>query len=408
MDLSPLSGCSRSFILIKPRGLTKYSIHSPPSTSSVDKRSYDAPSILVSLPSGTSLPNTPTKEALSPSQLVEATSLPVVHINYRLSPAHLFPTSIHDVVAGYDWIVKNLLPSPTSAPQVDGSFRGRASSDPIPTTAQQSRIGVYGTHIGGSLALSLGLTECRTPTSLASLSEHPARVVAIATQDAITDWAQLVPLKELALKQSLQSQSRELDIGHAGTMSAMEKFRQSYFHDRRLDDCLDPFASPALFFRTAGIELPLRPYGYSAKGSSSSSQSSTESTASDSGSETDAKAPRYYHRRFPPASMGPAILPAMQLSVCRESRFEKQNLEFVRLVQRALVRQAMPKGTGQKAVDEEIDEIAKAEEKRERDETIDAAKQIAEERFQYSVEGHGYEDDVRAGEWLRRSLAEVD
>ncbi|PWY78333.1 hypothetical protein BO70DRAFT_408412 [Aspergillus heteromorphus CBS 117.55] len=108
----------------------------------------------------------------TPQTLASITSSTVVTINYRLGPLlntlntaptnpeslpsptnHLFqyPTPIHDTLAGLDYIQQTLTPQ---------------------------RLSIIGTHVGGSLALMLSLTE--------SQSIH-----AIAALDPICDWTAL-------------------------------------------------------------------------------------------------------------------------------------------------------------------------------------------------------------------------
>jgi len=78
--------------------------------------------------------------------LSAASNATVVRVNYRLGNGVQYPTPIHDVLAGYDWVKQNL---PTDS--VSKSRHGR------PTKAT-SRFGVCGQLLGGSLATMLALT----------------------------------------------------------------------------------------------------------------------------------------------------------------------------------------------------------------------------------------------------------
>jgi hypothetical protein len=81
----------------------------------------------------------------------------IARINYRFSPDLTWPTPLHDVLTGYDWIFENLL----------------LDRPPL------ARLGVCGELVGGSLATSLALTECQVGES---------RIVAAAVNNPIADW----------------------------------------------------------------------------------------------------------------------------------------------------------------------------------------------------------------------------
>lgn len=94
------------------------------------------------------------------STLAAASGATIARIRYRASSTHQFPTPVHDVLLGYDWVRENLLPHDCSRPT-------------------RPRIGVCGELVGGSLAVMLGLTECR-------LGE--TRIGAAAVNNPIVDW----------------------------------------------------------------------------------------------------------------------------------------------------------------------------------------------------------------------------
>lgn len=81
----------------------------------------------------------------------------IARINYRFSPQYCWPTPLHDVLHGYDWISENML----------------LPRNPL------SRLGVCGELAGGSLATALALTECRVGGS---------GIVAAAVNNPIADW----------------------------------------------------------------------------------------------------------------------------------------------------------------------------------------------------------------------------
>jgi acetyl esterase/lipase len=81
----------------------------------------------------------------------------IARVNYRFSPDNTWPTPLHDVLAGYDWVFQNLLED----------------------EKKLVKLGVCGELIGGSLATALALTECHLGQS---------RIVAAAVNNPIADW----------------------------------------------------------------------------------------------------------------------------------------------------------------------------------------------------------------------------
>lgn len=113
--------------------------------------------------------------------------------------------------------------------------------------------------------------------------------------------------------------------------------------------------------------------------------------------------------------MGPTILPSMRLAATPKSIFELQAIEFVKLVHRAMVRQMIPSGAGQRIVDEILEGEEAAEAKNERDEMLRDAREMAKGRAEVVVrddvggEDHGEkmeEEAERVGRWFRKSVSE--
>ncbi|KAL2012131.1 hypothetical protein VTN00DRAFT_4849 [Thermoascus crustaceus] len=157
----------------------------------------------------------------------------------KAPPSYKYPTPIHDTLAGFDWIRGNLNPE---------------------------QLCVFGTHIGGSLALMLALTE-------------PKTVHAVAAREPVCDWVGLdeycttPQLAEVAvagggddteireetnvqLQQAGKStpwrntQRRAAPPDLVPLLEAREKFflsAERYF---------DAFASPILFLRSASMDVP--------------------------------------------------------------------------------------------------------------------------------------------------------
>ncbi|KAI9808876.1 MAG: hypothetical protein M1827_007151 [Pycnora praestabilis] len=236
----------------------------------------------------------------------------IVQINYRLSTSRKFPSPIHDVLAGFDWVVKHLLPIQQA----------------------QARIGIYGGLIGGSLATALALTECHYPQT-----KRPS-ISALAAHDPILDWT---GLSSTATSRKLSSKLKATP----GTAPEQEQTdallaaRNAFFSAPA--SYHDPFASPLLFFRTASTPLP-------------ASQSVADMIAemSITGNPSSFKSPdieieeceremegvrqskhRKYHLRYPPVALS-LRLPYMRISMNSNSVLREQGLEFAKCVRRSI------------------------------------------------------------------------
>ncbi|CAK3958264.1 alpha beta-hydrolase [Lecanosticta acicola] len=208
---------------------TETSIHhpltAPPTTTTAGVALY--------LPRGPIL-NDPHQDASNVSILQSILPYHVVQVNYRCGTSNKYPTPIHDVATGYDWIVSHLLPKRAIA------RAGRSE--------HVGRIAVCGELVGGQLATMLALTECR--------AGEPG-VVAAAVGNAIVDWVAFQneeaqvwsPVKKSPLPTTTTTPSNT-----ALTTAILARLRAQLF--RKSAQYYDPFASPALFFRTAGSEIP--------------------------------------------------------------------------------------------------------------------------------------------------------
>lgn len=154
----------------------------------------------------------PSDDAANASLLRSGLPYTVAQVNYRLSSKFPYPTPIHDVLAGYDWIIEHLLPK--------RSITRPGRSDHV------GRIAVVGELIGGSLATMLALTECR---------RGEPGVTAAAVNSPIVDWVLPEDIDESA--------------------ESLLQARQDFF--AKPAAYFDPFASPILFFRTPGAEVPV-------------------------------------------------------------------------------------------------------------------------------------------------------
>ncbi|KAL4749963.1 hypothetical protein BDW72DRAFT_194320 [Aspergillus terricola var. indicus] len=175
-------------------------------------------------------------DAVSARALANITSSTVVTINYRLGempfdekqvPLHSrlqiqrgeaqpqplyyrYPTPVHDTLAGLDWVLESLQPT---------------------------RLGVVGTHIGGSLALMLALTE-------------PHSIHAVAALEPVCDWTSL---DEYCTSPTVPANSRRRKYAPKDLIPLLEA-RERFFasHERYFDS----FASPILFLRSPGKDTP--------------------------------------------------------------------------------------------------------------------------------------------------------
>ncbi|KAM3419286.1 hypothetical protein BST61_g5223 [Cercospora zeina] len=198
-------------------------IHYPePSHSPCLARS--SPSALLFLPRGPLL-NDPQHDALNVTTLRSTLPCPVVQVHYRHGEHHKFPSPLFDVAAVYDWTVSNVLAATTAS---------RSSREPA------AKIAVCGELLGGTLASTLALTECRP--------KEPAAVVAAAINDPILNWV------------DFETTSEHVEVPGRALMSRFSMqgicdMRRMLF--RNPADYFDPFASPILFFRAAGSKVPV-------------------------------------------------------------------------------------------------------------------------------------------------------
>ena len=168
-------------------------------------------------------------DVLNVSTLHNTLSCPVVKIDYRCNADHQWPTPIHDVLAGYDWIQENLLP--------------KRAINRVGRSEHIGKIAVCGELIGGQLATALALTECR--------AGEPG-VVAAAINNPIADWVAFDEYQEPSLAPKPQTDPQDFH----DNLTVDDVLRQRRIMFRRPDHYFDPFASPILFFRSADAEVP--------------------------------------------------------------------------------------------------------------------------------------------------------
>ena len=158
----------------------------------------------------------------------------IVDVQYRLQPRspksetdHRFPIPIHDVFTAWDYISNEL--------SIWDYMAGTKSLEP--------KICLYGSHIGGALALSLALT-------------NPSDIHAITIEDPLVDWP---ILDEVAVYDGSKRKTPagKVDRREAQAEAAREliKLRTRLF--RTPSAYFDSFASPTLFLRAPGRDTPL-------------------------------------------------------------------------------------------------------------------------------------------------------
>lgn len=298
------------------------------------------PPIIIYLPPGPLLSDS--RSIPVASRLADNIAATVVQIDYRLNSDHHYPTPVHDVLFGLDWITANLI----------GARPGHRNGLGDEVTA---RIGVMGELIGGSLATMLALTECHS-------KGH--RIAAAATNDPILDW--LFP--EIVDQELAQAPTKAKPRGrknakvtlweslqHDPVAHEMTKIRPSIF--RGPSGWFDPFASPTLFFRSPGIEVPKEDPGRALDefqeisrldhqdfmreqlrlSSISTPRGLDDEESASLNGEEPTKKPRKAARRFPSIGSG-LTLPNLHITTQTDGILYEQAAEFVHLVRRSMVK----------------------------------------------------------------------
>jgi len=313
-----------------------------------------------------------------------------------LSSYFPYPTSVHDVLAGFDWIVKNILAK-------RALFRpGRA--------AHIGKVAVCGELIGGSLATTLALTECR-------LGEPG--ISAAAVNNTLSDW---VSLEQQLPGSSIGGSQHDLDLEDVPRSASAEltSLRNRLF--TKPDRYFDPFASPILFFRTPSAEVPpatdsladdldhLHLVQLEESQRERGISSSTTSTQSD----TAASVVRKASRRYPNSALN-LRLPSFRFSSGTIAPFERQSIELARVTRQSLIRQSRQGSSGSSfgrkvLSDEEEDEYESDDERQARkQQEVDAEEKAQLHRYagsglwDTSTQGRERLDEV--GAWLKMKLA---
>lgn len=230
----------------------------------------------------------------------------MVDVKHKVSREASYPLPVHSVLAGYDWVRKNL--------------RQEAStSDP---TAQTRQMGVCGEVVGGGLATVLALTECHGTSGIR----------AAAVNNAIVDWTALDELH----KDETSKLHGDVAYGHDADLSTDASYALSLENLRDLrrqifvppEKLFDPFASPLLFFRTPRFAMEV-------KSSESPENELKDDQETDGEDSPNLVKKRLSHRSFPPLHSD-LILPRIRLEVGSESPLKDQGYELIQLMERSL------------------------------------------------------------------------
>lgn len=336
-------------------------------------------------------------------------SLPhtVVQINYRLGSQDPYPTPVHDVLAGYDWVNEYLLP--------------KRSIARIGRSEHVGRVCVVGELLGGSLATMLALTECR---------KGEPGVMAAAVNNPLVDW--VAPEEDLDITAPKSSLGKYGDQYAGFEIADLIRARGNYFP--KPEGYFDPFASPILFFRTAGAEIPpdrrtelddlellssieredFHRQQQLLSGISTRSLQDIASGKEDNGSQEQPSPPPQKSSRLFPSKNFNLLLPSFHISTGNASPLSDQAKELSQTLRKSVIRQYRANsihsvGFGQKVLmDHEAEQM---------DEEQRLAKQAEEAEADGKVtlgwsEGLGLWDQTKAGRkglenavgWLRERL----
>ena len=252
-----------------------------------------------------------------------------MRLDYRLSDQYPYPAPIHDVLAGYDWVQKHLACNSQTS---NGSCQHMT----------YSKIGICGELVGGNLASMLALTECYDgkPGISAAVLGHPIvdwTSLFPSTEDAVPRttapledplYPQIPGTQDIAFSKSSAGSLANADPNGAISVDSLITLRSTLF--AKPETYFDPFASPLLFFRTPGYDLPPDPSAYVGLRTNG---------ANDDLEPKDPPLPpvkkRRSHRKYPPGSSS-LRLPRLRVEVGKENALRAQGLELVELARRSV------------------------------------------------------------------------
>ncbi|POS79797.1 hypothetical protein DHEL01_v201802 [Diaporthe helianthi] len=197
-----------------------------------DVESY-LPSFLHRFPSATihyRWANSPETRAHQLGDETSATEAESADLLSRSTPLH-WPTPINDTLFAYDFLIRHLSPplNPTTG-----------------TVLRRRSVYVFGSYLGASLASSLALTESHT--------HKPVAIRGLLAFNGIFNWTTLLP--DHPHKKLMQYEPPDMDILYDNDkdIGFAKGLMPSHFDQPA--NLFDPFASPVLFFHTAGMLVP--------------------------------------------------------------------------------------------------------------------------------------------------------
>jgi hypothetical protein len=166
---------------------------------------------------------------------------------------HPFPTPLHDILHAYTYLLKHHLPrfSPSQpAPNFNSNSQPRRtlyglSQTSLPKQVQRPLL-IYGSFLGGTLATSLALTESFSSKQLRTT------ISGLIARDAVFDWTG-ISTSETPLQPSPELET-EWDAWERWDATTLHALKKRLFANPA--STFDSFASPLLFFRTAGLAVP--------------------------------------------------------------------------------------------------------------------------------------------------------
>lgn len=268
------------------------------------------------------------------------------------------------------------------------------------------KVAVCGELIGAGLGTALALTECRIG--------QPG-VVAAAVNNPIVDWTSLNKNSSMDPKKSRRKLSKQKASIPDSALRELISLRTQLF--TKPEHYFDPFASPVLFFRSAGIDVPnlmsldeMDQLSISEREDLERQESIVRNTLSGASAEQDiwedqgGERKRKASRRFPSKSSG-LRLPPFCISAGSSTILNEQAIEISHLLRQSFARESKhaieSSEFGRKVLLEEEEDVM--------DEDRRLARRLsmaeAEEKVQISHhDGLGLWDDSVAG---RARVAEV-
>lgn len=176
--------------------------------ASVFHSSTPSSPVLIYLPPGPVIPESAEEQDRVISTLSATSGATIARINYRASSQFHFPTPVHDVLLGYDWVRESLLQDGFSRPVF-------------------GHVGICGELVGGSLSVMLALTECRPAES---------RITATAVNNPIVDWVFPDDLPTVAEAELLDSVDETAILAHEDPMALTDRTQPDSHTDRTTKD----------------------------------------------------------------------------------------------------------------------------------------------------------------------------